>query len=184
MPRKKKETVKKPEVDPNVLGLRAENRFSCILIPYNCRLSLICNANRRNIFSGSSNLVHCLYCNAKLTRPNLIRIMFYPSWLRKILCKFTLCHTAHFSFFIKQNTSITCCTCIQCHYIFCHFIFLLFMLTIILDLDVQKKRNVFTFPFHSRLYWITSIFCICYSLIHPCLLRFSIFEEVCCNLWE
>ncbi len=34
------------------------------------------------------------------------------------------------------------------------------------------------------LYRITSVFCIRYTLIYFCLLCFTVFEEICCYLWE
>ena len=50
-------------------------------------------------------------------------IMFNPARFREILCEFPLCNAAHFSFFIEQDTSVTCCSCVQCHYILSHTLF-------------------------------------------------------------
>ena len=46
--------------------------------------------------------------------------MLNPARLWEKLCEFFLCYAAHLPFFIEKNTSVTCCSCIKCHYIFCH----------------------------------------------------------------
>lgn len=50
----------------------------------------------------------------------------------------------------------------------------------------KKDRKTFIFQSFSfiLLYRICSVFCICYFCIYFCLLSISVFEEVCCNLWE
>jgi len=46
--------------------------------------------------------------------------MLYPAGFWKILGKFLLSNAADFPFFIEQDTPVTCCARIQCHYILCH----------------------------------------------------------------
>ena len=50
---------------------------------------------------GRARFLHCLHGYTEHRGPDFIGIMLYPAWLRKILVKFTLCHAAHFSFFVK-----------------------------------------------------------------------------------
>mgnify|MGYP001657091084 CR=1 FL=1 len=52
--------------------------------------------------------------------PDLIRIMLDPSGLWKVLRKFSLCHTAHLTLFIKKDTPVARCSRIQCHDISSH----------------------------------------------------------------
>ena len=96
------------------------------------RLTLVCDTDCCDIFCFCIDHIHCFYRNTKHTCPDLICIMFYPARFWEILCEFSLCHTAHLTFLIKQNTSVTGSSCIQCHYIFCHIHFLLISLLLLL----------------------------------------------------
>jgi len=107
-------------------------RFSCFFIPDDCCFTLICDTDRCNIFCLCIDHIHCFYRNTKHTCPDLICIMLYPARFWEILCEFSLCHTTHLTFLIKQNTSVTGSSCIQCHYIFCHIHFLLIFRFILL----------------------------------------------------
>ena len=100
---------------------RIVHRLSCVLIPDDCRLPLIRDPDRRNVLGGSPDHVHRLHRNAELARPDLIRIVFYPAGFRKMLLEFPLCHTAHFSLLIEQDTSVARCPRVQCHHILSHF---------------------------------------------------------------
>ena len=96
------------------------NGISGILIPYNCRFSLIGNSDRRNIRSLRTDHIHGFHRYAKHTRPDFIRIMLHPARLRKVLMELALCYTAHFTFFIKQDAPVAGCPRVQCHYVFLH----------------------------------------------------------------
>ena len=75
--------------------------LSCILIPYDHRLSLIRDADCGNILGINADLIHRLNRYPQLGGPYLVRIMLHPSWFRKILGKFLLCHAAYLSLFIE-----------------------------------------------------------------------------------
>ena len=94
------------------------NGFSCIFVPYNGSLTLVGDADGSYIRCSNTNHIHGLYCYPQHTGPNFICIVFYPSWLWKILVKFPLCHAAHSTFLIKQNATVAGSPRIQCHYIF------------------------------------------------------------------
>ena len=40
--------------------------------------------------------------------------MFHPARLWEVLCKFPLCHAAHLTFLVEQDTSVACGSSIQC----------------------------------------------------------------------
>ena len=48
----------------------------------------------------------------------------------------------------------------------------------------RKSSPPFDIFYPGLLYRICLILCICCCYIHTCLLRFSVLEEFCCNLWE
>jgi hypothetical protein len=53
-----------------------------------------------------------------------------------------LSNTAHFTFFIEENTSVTSCTCVQCHYIFCHTHLLPFDGNVLLNQAILTKDDL------------------------------------------
>ena len=75
--------------------------LTCILIPYDHRLSLIRDADRGNILRIYADLIHRLNRYPQLGGPYLVRIMLHPSWFWEILGKFLLCHAAYLSLFIE-----------------------------------------------------------------------------------
>ena len=72
-----------------------------------------------------------------------------PARFRENLSEFFLCHRTHLALLIKENTTITCCPCIECHYILCHKTSLLFLLNII---SVCLTNPYFIIPYQDRQY--------------------------------
>ena len=107
------------------------DRLSCLFVPDDGCLSLVRNTDCCNVLCFCPNHVHCFNGYTKHTCPDLICIMFNPARFREILCEFPLCNAAHFSFFIEQDTSVTCCSRIQCHYILSHTLFSSFKIKIV-----------------------------------------------------
>ena len=75
--------------------------FSCYLVPYDHCFPLVRNSDHRNVRSLRSDLAHGFHCHSKLAGPNLVRVMFHPAGLRKILGKLLLGHTADPALFVK-----------------------------------------------------------------------------------
>ena len=99
---------------------RVVDRISRLLIPDNGRLSLIGNADGRDVRRRGSDAAHGLHGYAQHACPDFVRVMLHPAGLRKILLEFPLCHAAHFSPFVEQDTPVAGGSCVQCHYILCH----------------------------------------------------------------
>ena len=99
---------------------RMINRFSCFLIPDDCRFALIRNPDSRNVLRGHTDIRHRLRHNCHLRRPDFPRVMLHPTRLRIDLRKFFLCHAANRAFFIEKNTSRTCRSLVKRHDIFLH----------------------------------------------------------------
>ena len=76
-------------------------RLSGCLLPDNRCLSLIGNADCRNVLFRYTDLAHRLGCYRNLRRPYFHRIMFDPSRFWENLLKFHLCHTADVSLPVK-----------------------------------------------------------------------------------
>ncbi len=96
------------------------NRLPCRTIPYDDRLTLVGDTDRCNIRRRCTNLRHRLTCDRELCLPDFIGIMLYPARLREILCELLLCHGAHLTLLVEQDTPVTGCTRVECHYILCH----------------------------------------------------------------
>ena len=80
---------------------RIIDRFSCLLVPDNRRLTLIGDTDRRNICRRRADHVHRLNRHAKHCRPDLIGIVLHPARIRKKLPKLFLCHRTDLSLLVK-----------------------------------------------------------------------------------
>ena len=96
------------------------DRLSGILIPDDRCLTLVRDTDGRDIRCGGADHIHCLYSNPQHTCPYLVCIVLYPARLREILGKLPLSYAAHFTLFVKQDTSVAGCPRVECHYILCH----------------------------------------------------------------
>ena len=101
---------------------RRINRFSGLFRKTDRRLTLIRNANCRNIVRLRADLSHRLDRYGKLGRPDFHRIVLYPARLGIILCKLFLRNRAYLSAPVKQNTTGTRCSLIQCHDVLLRFL--------------------------------------------------------------
>ena len=68
------------------------DRFSVLLIPYDGRLTLVRDADRRDILRGRPNGLHRFDRNGQLRCPDLVCVVLNPSGMRIILLKLALCH--------------------------------------------------------------------------------------------
>ena len=80
---------------------RIIDRFSCLLVPDNRRLTLIGDTDRRNIRRRRADHVHRLDRHAKHCRPDLIGIVLHPARIRKKLPELFLCHRTDLSLLVK-----------------------------------------------------------------------------------
>ena len=101
---------------------RRINRFSGLFRKTDRRLTLIRNANCRNIVRLRADLPHRLDRYGKLGRPDFHRIVLYPARLGIILCKLFLRNRAYLSAPVKQNTTGTRRSLIQCHDVLLRFL--------------------------------------------------------------
>ena len=99
---------------------RVIDRLSGLPVPEYRRLSLVRNADARNVLMRRPDHRHTFCRNRKLARPYLHRVVFHPARLGIDLRKFLLGHGADVPRFIKQNTAGACRPLIQCHHIFLH----------------------------------------------------------------
>ena len=96
------------------------NGLSCLLIPYNNSFTLVSDTDGSDVLISSANILHSLTSNGELCLPDLTCIVLNPARLRIILSKFLLSHAADLALLVEEDTSVTGCACIQCHYILCH----------------------------------------------------------------
>ena len=96
------------------------NRLTGLAIPHNNSFSLVCDADRRDVLIGGTDLLHSLTRNRKLRLPDFICIMLDPTGNREILSEFLLRHAADLSLLIEENAAVAGRTSVECHYIFRH----------------------------------------------------------------
>ena len=77
------------------------NRLSWLLIPDNCCLPLIGNADGCNILRRHTGLIHSLRHHTLNTLPDFHRIMFHPPRIRKNLSKLFLRHADNSASMVK-----------------------------------------------------------------------------------
>src|ERR1041385_3406437 len=81
------------------------NRVTCGTVPNYSSLSLICDTDGFDIRAVDTHFYRCFGGNAGLGRPYLIRIVFYPSWLGKYLCKFFLSNRPDLTLVVKYDSA-------------------------------------------------------------------------------
>jgi len=79
------------------------DRFAGYFVPQDCRLALIRNADGSNIRGVDLALGQRLSGNIKLTRPNLLRVVFNVPWLGQDLFELPLCHRYDRSVVLKHD---------------------------------------------------------------------------------
>ena len=80
---------------------RMIDRIPGVLVPDNCGLTLVGDADCSNVGGFRADHIHGFYCYSKHACPDLIRVMLHPARLWEVLVKFTLCYAAHFTFFVE-----------------------------------------------------------------------------------
>ncbi len=81
------------------------NRYTCFLIPYDSRFSLICDAYRLDVLVCTVYFQQSFLCHTHLCGPYLHGIMLYPTRFRVNLRKLFLCHAYNISFFVINNAA-------------------------------------------------------------------------------
>ncbi len=92
---------------------RIADRYPGLAIPHDCSLTLICNADGRDVTRSRAGLGQGLHSHCDLRQGNLFRIVLDPSRLGKNLIEFPLGLRANHSFAIKQQGARTGCALVQ-----------------------------------------------------------------------
>ena len=96
------------------------DRLSRLFVPDDRRLSLVCDADCRDILVGRARFLHCLHGYTEHRGPDFIGIVLHPARFRETLGKLLLRKAYDLSFLIKQNTAVARCAGIKCHDVFSH----------------------------------------------------------------
>ena len=96
------------------------DRLAGLTIPHDNSFSLVCDADRRDVLIGGTDLLHSRTCDRKLRLPDFICVVFDPAGSREILCEFLLRHAADLSLLVEEYAAVAGRTSVECHYIFRH----------------------------------------------------------------
>ena len=81
------------------------DRFFGVNIPHNRGFALVGNTNTCDVKTVNIYGRDSLSDNRSLRRPYFVGVMFYPSRLWKVLCKFFLCYRLYVSVVVKDDGS-------------------------------------------------------------------------------